>query len=541
MALNLDIMKSSDLIKRQRLDYGGFGEVFLCYHKTLGHVVQKTVYTGPPRNEQKTSLLEEGSLMSKLKHERVVKLLGVILEDRDYSLVMELIPKGNLLAMLKKVSVPVSIKGRIVLEILEGMVYLTGSQVVHKDLKPENILVDENFHIKIADLGLATCQTWSRLTKEELRRQSQGGRKSCVVAAGTLCYMAPEHLESINTRSTEKSDVYSFGIVVWVILTSQEPYENAISQDQIYQCVRKGDRPDEALIPHDTPKEFLTLMKRCWNHDPQKRPRFQESYDSFLPFYKHSLEGDVEQDLQGLKELYEGPPDLLETLNTLFGTEPGVTPAVLEAPSFLQRSGDSPTPLRSSDLGPVEASLEDLSLMTLGVLQADAIPDHPLAPPNLEQKLDQELNYHKHGSYTPEQQQPNLLFQLNSHPPVQTVPSWGGDIPQQVSSVQSWSKPALYQSPYETSFRPDYDSQMSVPASQGGPSQQLKRLPSCPSDFSVPTEPGRSLYISQASGIQIGNNNTMHFRDTSSLSSQSSTSSSMTKYAELLLKGPQRH
>lgn len=47
----LDIMKSSDLIKKERLDYGGFGEVFLCYHKTLGHVVQKTVYTGPPRHE----------------------------------------------------------------------------------------------------------------------------------------------------------------------------------------------------------------------------------------------------------------------------------------------------------------------------------------------------------------------------------------------------------------------------------------------------------------------------------------------------------
>lgn len=41
--------------------------------------------------------------MSRLKHERVVKLLGVILEDRVYSLVMELIPKGNLLAMLQKV------------------------------------------------------------------------------------------------------------------------------------------------------------------------------------------------------------------------------------------------------------------------------------------------------------------------------------------------------------------------------------------------------------------------------------------------------
>lgn len=43
-------------------------------------------------------------------------------------------------------------------------------------------------------------------------------------AAGTLSYMAPEHLESIHTASTEKSDVYSFAIVVWVILTQEEPY-----------------------------------------------------------------------------------------------------------------------------------------------------------------------------------------------------------------------------------------------------------------------------------------------------------------------------
>lgn len=52
-------------------------------------------------------------------------------------------------------------------------------------------------------------------------------------------------------------------------------FPDAISQDQICQCVRKGDRPDETLIPGDSPKEIITLMKKCWEHDPQKRPRFK--------------------------------------------------------------------------------------------------------------------------------------------------------------------------------------------------------------------------------------------------------------------------
>lgn len=54
--------------------------------------------------ESKRSLLEEGNIMATLNHERVVKLLGVIMEDKDCSLVLELIPRGNLLVMLQMVS-----------------------------------------------------------------------------------------------------------------------------------------------------------------------------------------------------------------------------------------------------------------------------------------------------------------------------------------------------------------------------------------------------------------------------------------------------
>lgn len=54
--------------------------------------------------ENKRSLLEEGNIMASLNHERVVKLLGVIMEERDCSLVMELLPRGNLLVMLETVS-----------------------------------------------------------------------------------------------------------------------------------------------------------------------------------------------------------------------------------------------------------------------------------------------------------------------------------------------------------------------------------------------------------------------------------------------------
>ncbi|XP_016106259.1 receptor-interacting serine/threonine-protein kinase 1 [Sinocyclocheilus grahami] len=522
-AASLSLMKSADLIKKEPLDYGGFGEVYLCYHKTLGQVVLKTVYTGPPRNgRQKQSLLDEGSLMSRLSHQRVVKLLGVILEDGDYSLVMELIPKGNLLSMLERVPVPISVKGRIVLEILEGMVYLTENQVIHKDLKPENILVDKNFHIKIADLGLATSQVWSKLTKEQSRRQSGLGKKSCARAAGTLCYMAPEHLKSINTCSTEKSDVYSFSIVVWVILSGREPYENARSEDQICHCVCQGERPDEALIPRHTPQDVIELMKTCWNEDPRLRPTFKG----------RSLE--VSSWIQN------------KAIN----------------PSPCSR--DSPGPLRSSDIGPVEASIEDLSFRTPeeSLLEVDA------APPNLELKLAQEYNYHKYGSRIVDQPDASVYNLLPQQP---ASSRWAGE----ASSVKSWTKPAANPNPdeelhlrpagsFEGLHRPELASHLSVPYSDYDRLQHphhppYNRIKSCPDSASraaesfmldsqpglrlspvvcPPSDSGWPVTISNASAIQIGSYNTMNLRvsDNSSFSLLSTGSSNRTRYNKLLLK-----
>lgn len=40
-------------------------------------------------------------MMHRLRHSRVVKLLGIILEEGNYSLVMEFMEKGNLMHVLK--------------------------------------------------------------------------------------------------------------------------------------------------------------------------------------------------------------------------------------------------------------------------------------------------------------------------------------------------------------------------------------------------------------------------------------------------------
>ncbi|NXM14446.1 RIPK1 kinase, partial [Ploceus nigricollis] len=382
-------MNTKDLLEEKQLDAGGFGTISLCFHKKHGYVVLKKVYTGPQRTEYNVSLLEEGRIMRKLQHDRVVKLLGVILEDGNYSLVMEYVDRGNMMKVLQNLSLPLSVRGRFVLEITEGMLYLHEKGFVHKDLKPENILVDRDFHIKIADLGVASFKSWSRLTQEETVRQKQM-KNTYQNNAGTLFYMAPEHLRSVNTKPVEKSDVYSFGIVIWAIFANKEPYENGINENQICFGIINGNRPDIKEITDKCPVEVIDLMKQCWDEDSEKRPTFAEINERYKPFYYEDLGKNIEEDLKNLKKMRPESNELLHSMESL------QIDAVPEDTSNGQV--DQPNSLHSSQ-GPMTSEVNEALFAASPVNQPIESCETSFAPPDtLERKLQHEYNYHAFGS-----------------------------------------------------------------------------------------------------------------------------------------------
>ncbi|KAJ6664508.1 hypothetical protein lerEdw1_007165 [Lerista edwardsae] len=385
MSLDDIQMNSKDFVQKEQLDAGGFGMVSLGYHKRHGLVILKTVYTGPQHTQCNDSLLEEGQIMYKLNHDRVVKLLGVILEDGNFSLVMEYVRKGNLMSVLKATPIPLSVKGRFILEIIEGMLYLTEQGLVHKDLKPENILVDEDFHIKIADLGVACFKNWSKLTKEETRRQRKIKCDS-KSNAGTLFYMAPEHLKSINTTPVEKSDVYSFGIVLWAIFANKEPYENAMNDTQVQYCVMMGNRPLKSEIEGSCPEEIIALMEHCWKQEAEERPTFAEINLMYKPFYQKHFEECVEADVKKIKEVYPEPTELVKRMESL------QVDAVADPPSGTPI--DVPGSLHSS----THTMNEDLFAPYPENEPVESCETSFAPPVTLERKLQDELNYHKYGS-----------------------------------------------------------------------------------------------------------------------------------------------
>jgi serine/threonine protein kinase len=85
--------------------------------------------------------------------------------------------------------------------------------------------------------------------------------------------MAPEIFN--NDPYSLKADVYSFGIVLWEIIARMPPYLNMKNPQALMKyVVMENGRPDLTKLPGDTPKDLITLMVRCWDNSPTKRPNF---------------------------------------------------------------------------------------------------------------------------------------------------------------------------------------------------------------------------------------------------------------------------
>ncbi|EFO86131.1 hypothetical protein CRE_01701 [Caenorhabditis remanei] len=125
---------------------------------------------------------------------------------------------------------------RIFSEVLCGLNYMHGINMIHRDIKPMNIFLTSNGGVKIGDFGLATFD----LMNSKVKISSAGAERSTSLEAafsppgikgsevqqtrdiGTQLYMAPELFVDAKAKSDQKTqpynskiDIYSAGVVLF--------------------------------------------------------------------------------------------------------------------------------------------------------------------------------------------------------------------------------------------------------------------------------------------------------------------------------------
>ncbi|XP_011033492.1 PREDICTED: uncharacterized protein LOC105131960 isoform X3 [Populus euphratica] len=267
----LQIIKNSDLEQLRELGSGTFGTVYHGKWRGTDVAIKRIndrCFAGKPSEQERMrdDFWNEAIKLADLHHPNVVAFYGVVLDGPGGSVatVTEYMVNGSLRNALQKNERSLDKRKRlmIAMDVAFGMEYLHGKNIVHFDLKSDNLLVnlrDPHRPIcKVGDLGLSKvkCQTLI-----------SGGVR------GTLPWMAPELLNGSSSLVSEKVDVFSFGMVLWELLTGEEPYADLHYGAIIGGIVSNTLRPP---VPENCDPDWRSLMERCWSAEPSDRPNFTE-------------------------------------------------------------------------------------------------------------------------------------------------------------------------------------------------------------------------------------------------------------------------
>ncbi|KAL8054576.1 hypothetical protein ABFS82_04G001900 [Erythranthe guttata] len=259
---------------------GSYGRVYYgVLNSGQAAAIKKLDASKQPDDE----FLAQVSMVSRLKHENFVELLGYCLDGNQRVLAYEFASNGSLHDILHgrkgvKGAQPGPVlswgqRVKIAVGAAKGLEYLhekADPHIVHRDIKSSNVLIFDDDVAKIADFDLSN------------QAPDMAARLHSTRVLGTFGYHAPEY--AMTGQLNSKSDVYSLGVVLLELLTGRKPVDHTLprgqqslvtwatpklSEDKVRQCIdgrMGGDYPPKAVA------KMAAVAALCVQYEADFRP-----------------------------------------------------------------------------------------------------------------------------------------------------------------------------------------------------------------------------------------------------------------------------
>ncbi|GAB4820917.1 hypothetical protein N2152v2_007963 [Parachlorella kessleri] len=238
-----------EILKRQdgsswELGCGAFGRVYKATRNAVQPVAVKVLLGGSQElgcRQHEVEFQHELAVLRACRDANIVQFQGVCITSDGAMLVTEYMEGGSLWKNIRSKRVSWYSRGkRIAIEVARGLAYLHSRRVVHFDVKSANVLISGDGVAKLADFGM------SRL---------MAAREYITGNVGTLAWSAPEVLWG--QKCTTKADIYAFGVVLWEIVTGEQPVRGRLR---------------DVRVPCECPSEVRDVILRCLEPNPADRP-----------------------------------------------------------------------------------------------------------------------------------------------------------------------------------------------------------------------------------------------------------------------------
>ena len=290
-----------------RVARGGMATVYQALDQRLERPVAiKVMHAHLAEDEDFTRrFIQEARSAARLAHPNIVNVFDQGQEGALTYIVMEYLPGITLRELLHDfgaLTAPQTLD--IVSAVLHGLDAAHTAGIVHRDLKPENVLLADDGRIKIADFGLARASTHNTATSQAL--------------LGTVAYLSPELIA--RGEADLRSDIYALGIMIFEMLTGEQPYQGDQAITVAYQHSHDTVPAPSSKKP-GVPAAWDELVTWCTQHSPDDRP----------PHARAVLEH--VRSLKGLQE--DSSPTPTQTLNNTIAMTQRLAPQDLEETQVL--------------------------------------------------------------------------------------------------------------------------------------------------------------------------------------------------------------
>ncbi len=321
---------------RAVLGQGAFGTVYRAYDPQLDREVALKVPRLPPnRPDLVERFLREARSAARLRHPGIVAVFEAGSIDGEQFIVSELVTGQSLRERADRGGRPTIRQAAAwVRDLALALEYAHGQGIIHRDIKPANIMIDAHNRAQLADFGLAKrlnlggpiplaeevlqprvplVVTDPQATAEDEGSQREGSGASGANTApnsptyalltaegavlGTPAYMSPEQASGVPNAVGPYSDQYSLGVVLYELLTGQQPFKGNI-RDLLRQLADPACKatPPRTLNP-EVPLPLAAVCLKAMAKDPAQR------YDSAADFAV-----DLQRWLNGQRvRAYRGP------------------------------------------------------------------------------------------------------------------------------------------------------------------------------------------------------------------------------------------